>query len=256
MICEVLENRKLGGGFHYLRLAPKGAMEPIEAGQFVMVKCGEGNDPLLRRPMSIADFDMENGCFGLLVQIVGRGTKLLVKQKAGEKLDVTGPFGQGFKIGDINKKIWIIAGGTGVAPFAGLLGSDKNIAERTTVFLGARTSDTLFFKDFFEGKGVRLICATEDGSYGTKGFVTKPFEELLIKEGKPDLLLTCGPTPMMKIIAGYCVDNDIECQVSLEKEMACGFGACLGCVVKKRGAEGYMTTCKKGPVFSATEVEF
>ncbi len=256
MICEVLENKKLAGGFHYLRLAPKDVMEPIEPGQFVMVKCGESNDPLLRRPMSIADFDMENGWFGLLVQVVGRGTELLVRQKAGGNLDVTGPFGHGFKTCDNDKKIWIVAGGTGVAPFAGLLGSEKNIAERTTVFLGARSSDTLFFKDFFERKNVRLICATEDGSYGAQGFVTKPVEELLTREGRPDLLLTCGPTPMMKAVADFSLANDIECQVSLEKEMACGFGACLGCVVKKRGAEGYMTTCKKGPVFSATEVEF
>jgi len=252
MKCAVLDNKPLAGGFFYLSLKPDQRFDAIVPGQFVMIRCGEGLDPLLRRPMSVADFAPDGSQLGLLIQQKGKGTELLAELRPGGHVDVIGPFGNGFE--PPPRRVWIVAGGTGVAPFMGYVQTHRAHAANITVFLGARSAELLLMRDAFSG--VTLRTATDDGSGGHHGFVTALLEKSLAGETAPDMILTCGPEPMMKSVAALAARHGVPCRVSLEARMACGFGACLGCVTKVKGPELYVTVCQKGPVFDAAEVEF
>ena len=242
--------------FFSLTLKPQSHLAAITPGQFVMIKCSDSTDPLLRRPMSVANFEPNGSRFDLLIQHAGRGTNLLSNLVVDDHVDVLGPFGNGFELPKGDEPIWIVAGGTGAAPFIGMLNANRDLAKRITVFLGARTDELLLYKDFFAESGVRLLTATEDGSDGHTGFVTALLEhELGTTQTRPALIMTCGPTPMMREVKRIAKSAGVECHVSLENRMACGFGACLGCVAKVEGESRYVTVCKKGPVLNAVEVE-
>ncbi|VAX26221.1 Dihydroorotate dehydrogenase (NAD(+)), electron transfer subunit [hydrothermal vent metagenome] len=254
MNCVVLENKIQADGFFYLSLKPDKPLGEITPGEFVMIRCAQSLDPFLRRPMSIADFTRDGSRFGLLVQVTGKGTAILSRLETGGNVDVIGPFGKGFKVPAGAKSIWIVAGGCGVAPFLGLIDSSVNGPIDYTVFLGARSADTLLYTARFQNRGAQTIIATEDGSKGFHGLVTEPLREKLQDE-KPDAIFTCGPNPMMRAVKTIAEKEGTLCFVSLENMMACGVGACLGCVAKVPGENRYVTTCKAGPVFDALSVE-
>ncbi|MBI4666684.1 MAG: dihydroorotate dehydrogenase electron transfer subunit [Nitrospinae bacterium] len=252
--CIVRASDTLSDGFFHLSLEPVRKISKIVPGQFVMVRCAAQLDPFLRRPMSIADFEPDGSRFGLLIKQVGKGTRYLAGLAPWSSLDVMGPYGQGFTVPEGVRKIWIVAGGSGVAPFLGLLANSPKGAYEHTVFLGAKNESELLYLNRLE-KHARVITATEDGSHGFSGYVTEPFSTEISGGARPDIIFTCGPTPMMKKVAQLAEELGIPCQVSLENSMACGFGACLGCVVKARGQDKYLTVCKNGPVFDALRIE-
>ena len=254
----IAEKERFAERFFYLGLEPERPLEKIKAGQFVMVRCGNSLDPYLRRPMSVADFRQDGSYVGILAQDVGRGTNILSQKKVGDTLDVTGPFGSGFLVDEKMSSLWLVAGGTGVAPFIGLVESlDERKKRDIKIFIGAKNKDSLLFKGRFRSKGLMVLAVTEDGSTGHKGLVTELVSRALEKGGeKPESILTCGPAPMMRSVADIAEKHEIPCQVSLENHMAYGFGACLGCVTKRKKKGDYVAVCKKGPVFDSTEVEF
>ncbi|MBI4827497.1 MAG: dihydroorotate dehydrogenase electron transfer subunit [Nitrospinae bacterium] len=254
MNCAVLENRPLAGGFFYLSLKPDQPFGAITPGQFVMIRCGDGLDPLLRRPMSVADFAPDGSRLGLLIQQKGKGTELLAELQAGAHVDVIGLFGNGFD--PPRGRVWMVAGGTGIAPFMGYVQTHRAQAGSLTVFLGARSAESLLMRDVFERAHVALRIATDDGSAGHHGLVTALLEKALANETPPEMILACGPEPMMTAVAALAARRGVPCGVSLEARMACGFGACLGCVTKVKGPELYVTVCQKGPVFDAAQIEF
>ncbi len=255
MDCIVRINDILGGDFFYLSLEPITPIDNIKPGQFFMVRCSHSADPFLRRPMSVADFEKDGSRFGLIVQAVGRGTHLLSTLVPWDRVDVLGPFGTNFEAPEDAKSIWTVAGGSGVAPFLGLIESSKPGDIDYTVFLGAREAELLLFEERFSGCGADVVSATEDGSKGYHGLVTDPLTDKLNKGLKPDIIFTCGPSPMMRAVARIAAEREIRCFVSLENKMACGFGACVGCVALAHGENKYITVCSRGPVFDATEVE-
>jgi dihydroorotate dehydrogenase electron transfer subunit len=220
-----------------------------------MIRVANLLDPFLRRPMSVADFAPDGSRIGLVIKEVGRGTNLLSLLPPLTKIDVIGPFGTGFTIPEGAQKVWMVAGGTGVAPFLGLTENRKRGDLDYTMFMGAKTAGQLFYATRFREAGVDVITATEDGSDGVRGLVTTALTAELAKGARPDIIFTCGPSPMMRAVAGIAEDAGIVCHASLESFMACGFGACLGCVVKKRGAEQYVTVCRAGPVFNTRDIE-
>ena len=257
MKYTIAKKDQLADQFFYIGLEPEKSLDAITAGQFVMVRCGDSIDPYLRRPMSVADFRPDGSYIGLLVQDVGRGTNILSQKEVDDTLDVTGPFGRGFEVLEDESVLWIVAGGTGVAPFIGLVESlHEEKKRKITIFIGARNEESLLFEDRFRRNGLTVISATEDGSMGYKGLVTEPMRQALEGVDRPDAILTCGPAPMMRAVAKVAEEQKIPCQVSLENHMACGFGACLGCVTKRKTKGDYVAVCKKGPVFDSTEVEF
>lgn len=259
MNCVVTANEPLADGYFYLSLKPQKPVADIKPGQFFMVRCSVSFDPYLRRPMSVADYKADGSSFGFVIQKIGRGTRILSALVPDDRLDVIGPFGNGFDLTGDENNIGIVAGGTGVAPFIGLAESmpmDKR--DSLTLYLGAKSSKFLLFEQRFLDLGIKVITATEDGSHGYKGFVTDALVSVFESKdiNPPEILLTCGPTPMMRSVAKVAEERNIPCQVSLENQMACGFGACLGCVTKRKEKGDYVAVCRKGPVFDATTVEF
>ncbi|MEW6088363.1 MAG: dihydroorotate dehydrogenase electron transfer subunit [bacterium] len=223
-------------------------------GQFVEIRCGETLDPLLPRPFSI--HDAKDNKIKILYRIVGEGTKLLSLKRSGDKISVLGPLGTGFSIDKKKKKSILFVGGMGVAPLYFLAHKliEKNID--VELYFGAKSSENLITIAPFKKLGIKIHIATEDGSCGKKGLITCLLDNKLFVGaglGLPSVY-TCGPRPMMKEIAKWALKNNITGQASLEKEMACGVGVCLGCVVKIKGE--YKRVCKEGPVFGMNEVDW
>jgi dihydroorotate dehydrogenase electron transfer subunit len=198
-----------------------------EPGQFYMLRGWNGLDPFLPRPISIAD--VEDGRLTLLYEIRGKGTHIISRLAVGDSLSVLGPLGNGFERLE-EKRIALVSGGIGIAPM---------------LYLAKRTEAQVdLYSGFIKGMNV----STEDGSYGHRGFVTE-----LLKPEDYDVVVSCGPMPMMEALADKCRDKT-ELILSMESHMACGIGACLGCTIQTlRGME---RVCKEGPVFNAKEVIF
>ena len=227
---------------------PKGAKE-ARPGQFIAMYCEDGTK-LLPRPISICGIDAEAGTLRVVYRIAGEGTRLFSQMKAGDSLEVMGPLGNGFTMKD--KKAIIVGGGIGIPP---MLELTKQLDCEKTVVLGYR--DELFLKEEFEACA-NVAVATEDGSAGTKGTV---IDAIKAAQVSGEIIYACGPMPMLKALAEYADAHGMEAQISLEERMACGIGACLGCICKTKEKDHHTNVnntriCKDGPVFDAKEVVF
>jgi dihydroorotate dehydrogenase electron transfer subunit len=234
-------------------------------GQFVHVLCGGSCDPLLRRPFSIYRAESESGQIAILYEIRGRGTALLAEKKPGDDVDLIGPLGKGFELpasGD--QPVMLVGGGIGMPPLYFLA---QRIAttvghECMTFHMGAQTASKHVCYDewfYFCGEDENKYWpATDDGSIGEQCLVTDLLRKRLEASAgsAQPLIYACGPIPMLKAVAGIAKENGAKCQVSLEAKMACGVGACMGCVIKVRDGDGfkYVRVCHEGPVFDAAEV--
>jgi dihydroorotate dehydrogenase electron transfer subunit len=221
-------------------------------GQFINIRCSEGMVPLLRRPISICDTNIEKGTFDIVFGVRGKGTELLSRKTAGEYLDFTGPLGNSFDIDEKYKSISVVGGGIGIFPLLFALRKSKALNKNS--YLGFRSKDYVILEEEF--RNISDLCvSTDDGSYANCGLVTIPFEKA-IKNEKPDIIYACGPAPMIKAVVATSASNNIKCQISLEENMGCGIGACLVCVCKTKLGEGfkYSHVCKDGPVFWSDEV--
>ena len=245
-----------------------GIARTARPGQALHVRCGDTYDPLLRRPISIADASDDGDAVSLLFRVVGRGTRILANTPPGASVDVLGPLGNGYDLSSLDAlasrhgrsmHIVLVAGGYGVGPlhFAArrLAGLPERDRLRIHILLGAATAGLLVFRDQLASLADDLGVTTEDGSAGERGLVTEPFERLS-GSGQADLVLCCGPAPMMRRVAELCQEWDVPCQASLEAHMGCGLGACLGCVVpiREEGRVVYRRICTDGPVFDASRV--
>ncbi len=221
-------------------------------GQFVMVRAGNGKDPLLRRPFSISQ--TSNGkYFQILFKVVGRGTSMLAHCREGEFLSVLGPLGNGFQY-NCQADNCLVGGGMGIAPllFLGKSMLQNCTVKPPTIVLGARNNEELapLIKDF-KDLGLSVYPATDDGSLGMHGLVTDVLKGLDLS---PDCQMSvCGPGPMMTAVHFFCKERGISCQASMETAMACGMGACLGCIVPLAKG-GYGHACTDGPVFDTKEL--
>ncbi len=223
-------------------------------GQFISVYTKDGSK-LLPRPISLCEIDKKKHAVRIVYRVTGEktGTEQFSRIKAGEEIDIMGPLGNGFPMDQAKgKKAMLIGGGIGVPPMLELA---KQLEGEKVLIMGYRNSD-MFLTEQFKEVGDFYI-ATEDGSVGTKGNVMDAIRENHLDA---DIIYACGPTPMLRAIAKYAEENNIVCYVSLEERMACGVGACLGCVVKSREIDEHShvhnkRVCKDGPVFLSTEVE-
>lgn len=227
---------------------PKGAKE-AKPGQFIAMYCEDGTK-LLPRPISICGIDAEKGRLRVVYRIAGEGTRLFSEMKEGDSLEVMGPLGNGFTMKD--KKAVIVGGGIGIPPMLELA---RQLSCEKTVVLGYR--DELFLKEEFDSCA-DVVVATEDGSCGTKGTV---IDAIKAAQVSGDIIYACGPMLMLKALAEYADEYGMEAQISLEERMACGIGACLGCICKTKEKDHHTNVnntriCKDGPVFDAKEVVF
>lgn len=220
-------------------------------GQFVSVYCNDGGH-LLPRPISLCEINQEKGTLRLVYRVVGKGTEMFAALKAGDSVEVLGPLGNGFPMEEAEgKRVFLIGGGIGVPP---MLETAKQLKGEPVLVMGYR--DELFLTDEMKKAG-ELVIATEDGSAGTKGNVLDAIRE---NDLEADMIFACGPKPMLRALKAYGLENNIPCYVSMEERMACGVGACLGCVCQSTEVDDHSQVknkrvCKDGPVFLSTEVE-
>jgi dihydroorotate dehydrogenase electron transfer subunit len=268
MKLEILSNVILKEDHYLLELSAPQDFKEALPGQFVHCRIEDSCDPLLRRPLSLHDVDFSAkqglGIVRVLYKAVGRGTQLLASRKPSMSLDVLGPLGKGFdlKTLDTKKKIFIVAGGIGVAPLFFLAkqlaarSSGRPVAGKVVVLVGAKTKEQVLCEKEFKKLGCDVHISTDDGSKGFKGRVTDLLKELLpstLPAGRQALTIcACGPKPMLAVVADLAKKNNCQAQVSLEEFMGCGLGACLGCVI--RTTSGYQRICHDGPVFDAGEI--
>jgi dihydroorotate dehydrogenase electron transfer subunit len=255
--AEVVRNEAEGGANHRLVLACPG-FPGFAPGQFAMLSAGARTraprfDPLLPRPMAIYRARPTAGGaeVEILYKIHGRGTALLSEALPGQRVRLVGPLGTPFPRLPDGVRAVLVGGGTGIASLLELA-TRARARGPVSVLLGARSCEDLMGVEDFEGLAVALELATEDGSRGTRGLVTKLLEAALAAD--PDCVVhACGPTPMMRACAELAERRDVRCLVSLENTMACGFGVCLGCAAPLAEG-GYALVCRRGPVFDSREV--
>ena len=243
MTAKVVSQETLATDVYSLVLeAPEIASQAI-AGQFVSVYTHDGSK-MLPRPISLCGIDREAGTLRLVYRVVGFGTKEFSQLKAGDTVDILGPLGNGFMKSD--KKAILIGGGIGIPPMLQLA---KELDCEKSVVLGYRD-------EIFEPYA-QVYMSSEDGQHGVKGNVIDAIKEYGVDGA---VIYACGPTPMLRGIKAYAMENGIECQISMEEKMACGVGACLACVCKTKEIDEHSQVhnrriCKDGPVFYAEEVE-
>ncbi len=229
-------------------------------GQFINVNIPGQGEFMLRRPFSISGVDGRDNTFEFAFKVRGKGTRILSAVKPGDMLDIMGPLGNGFTVGDELKKVAVIGGGLGIFPLLFLLDRIGTNSCRCCrkVFAGYRNKQSMFCRDELTAKCEELMITTEDGSYATAGLVTCSLEQSLTSE-KYDMIFTCGPAPMLKEICRIAANKGIGCQVCMEERMGCGIGACLVCACKTNDTElgwRYSHVCKDGPVFNSTDLIF
>jgi len=258
--APVLRHDALNRDHFLLTLECPPIAREARAGQFVMLQTRAGFDPLLRRPMSICRvLPGRRGRIQILYKIVGEGTRYLSQQPVGALVPTLGPLGNGFRLPGGGTRPILVSGGVGIAIFPFLVESLRAAGRETPLLVyGARSRGDLVALEFFRKKRVPVRLATEDGSAGTRGLVTRVLEPILADAGGAPLeIFACGPTPMLKAVGALALGAGIPCQLALESQMPCGIGVCLGCVTRcpadQRGPV-FRRVCTEGPVFRADEV--
>jgi dihydroorotate dehydrogenase electron transfer subunit len=244
----VTENSRLNQNYCLIKLTTTDntLLPDMYPGQFVEVKVDGSPATYLRRPISVNFVDKDKNELWLLVQAIGDGTRTMCEYKVNDIVNLLFPLGNTFTLPtkDSEQELLLIGGGVGTAPMLFLGACLKAQGFSPKFLLGARSKNDLLQLDDFSKYG-KVFCTTEDGSFGEKGYVT---DHTVLKSTRFSAIYTCGPKPMMVAVAKYAHSNKIQCEVSLENMMACGFGVCLCCVEKTH--EGNICVCTEGPVFN------
>jgi len=252
---EIIGNKKVSTDCYRMTFASKEIAEQARPGQFLHIRCTESYDPLLRRPISV--HSIENNIIGILYKVIGRGTGLLSKKTSGDPIDVIGPLGNGFDyqlVSNCQLPI-LVGGGIGIAPLYFLAQRLVKQCSNITVLIGASNKCNTLCIDEFKKLDCKVKVSTDDGSYGLHGTVVDLLKKELVLNPKLKAFV-CGPVSMLKQVNQLVSKYNVPSQVSLERQMACGIGACMGCTIKIRKNEvfDYKQVCKDGPVFDIKEV--
>ncbi|MFA5065735.1 MAG: dihydroorotate dehydrogenase electron transfer subunit [Dehalococcoidia bacterium] len=242
-----------GAAYFLLQLEAAAIAAAAKPGQFLMLKCGD--DCILRRPLSIHGI-----CDGSRIELLyrvtrttdgtpsGKGMDWLSQQKKGDKVNIIGPLGNGFKVAADTKRLLIVAGGIGIAPLGFLATQILSTGRQVTLLLGARSAANILPENMLPS-GITCAITTDDGSSGKKGLVIDILPEYL--EGA-DQIFACGPQAMLEKLAKIPEIQSKPVQVSLEVRMGCGAGACYGCSI--RTTHGMKRVCREGPVFDIKDI--
>jgi dihydroorotate dehydrogenase electron transfer subunit len=247
--AEVTANRRVGAYRLISALDTDGPRDP-RPGQFYMLAAverwgGDGERPFLPRAFSYARAH-EDGTLDFLLEAVGPGTRRLAELRPGEGLWLVGPLGIGFRAPSSGTRALLVGGGIGTAP---LLCLQDELGPSATALLGFRTGGHAEAATLFAGE---REVATDDGSVGRHALVTELLREALDRDPRPTLF-ACGPPPMLEAVRALAAEREVPAQLALESGMACGYGACFGCVVPTRG--DYVRLCVDGPVIDAAVLE-
>ena len=245
-IATIVKNERIAENIYAVTF-DLGEEARVRAGQFGNIAVGGTH--LLRRPIAVCKTDGSEVTF--CYQIKGEGTQMLKMMGAGTRLNVLMPLGNGFFVEENEKKVALVGGGVGTFPLISVLreyGDKKEIS----AYIGYRNKDAVCGVEEFE-KATKFVAVTDDGSYGEKMNAVQAFEADLKAGNRPDVVLACGPTPMLRALKTLVEKENLSCYVSLEERMGCGIGACVVCVCEKtNGARARV--CKDGPVFNVNDV--
>jgi dihydroorotate dehydrogenase electron transfer subunit len=274
-LSKIIANREIGPGIFHMIMSCSALSREVAPGQFIMMAVSEHADPLLRRPFSLCSASHET--IEILYKIRGKGTSIMANWQPEKIVNFIGPLGKGFWVPENIEMAYIVAGGIGVAPLLFLLNKLKQMDRIicTKVFMGVRTADDMAMLKGFHHLVPEPFISTEDGTMGFYGLVTDLFLKYFPENTPPDLseacLFTCGPFPMVKILAEYAQTHMLQCQLSLESRMACGVGACLGCAIAATEPPNgsisdqptmgkhtfqYKRVCVEGPVFDSRKIQW
>lgn len=254
----VVENRRLSGEIYSLTLRyPEGeAPEEVRPGQFAGIYPNNAS-MLLPRPISICRWEPGKGELRFVFRTAGAGTAELASLKPGDCVDMLGILGNGYDLTALaGKKVLLLGGGIGIPPMVELAAALSGLpGTEVTAVMGYRDSGLFLTEEL--GQFAELVIATEDGSIGTKGNV---LDAVRRRGVEAEALCACGPMPMLRAVKKYAAEKGIPAYISLEERMACGVGACLGCVARTVNVDSHSRVrnariCTEGPVFDAEEVE-
>lgn len=274
-IVPVVDNVLIARDTYRIRLDDPAMARAIVPGQFLMVRSATSSGPLLGRPFALYDVVRDRAgeprALDVVYIVLGRGTAALALCRPGDRVAVWGPLGNGFGPAPDGPAVFV-AGGIGQTPFLALgrawLGAavygpnaspPTRHADSATLLFGARSAEYLSCVDDFRAAGMTVEVATDDGSAGHHGFVTDLLTRRLEAGERPAKVVGCGPPAMLKALARLSEGHGLDCDVSLENHMACGFGACFSCVAPIRQPDGttdLRRVCVEGPVFRARDVVF
>ncbi|MEZ4485294.1 MAG: dihydroorotate dehydrogenase electron transfer subunit [Syntrophotaleaceae bacterium] len=263
----ILANQEVAPEYYRMKILAPGISALASPGQFIMLRAQSSEEPLLRRPFGIFDTGLlPSDCEGLpgkeyveiLYKVVGRGTRLMRDLHEGDRVELLGPLGRGFEVAGQKREQILVGGGIGLVPLY-MLANALVKTSKVRLLIGGRSRKDVLAVTEFERLGVETYVSTDDGTLGEQGPVTQVLERKLSKY--PDAAVyACGPMPMLEAVQRICRPRQVDLQVSLEAFMACGVGACLGCVVKGAGHSDadprYLCTCKEGPVFRAEQLDW
>ncbi|MEZ5942393.1 MAG: dihydroorotate dehydrogenase electron transfer subunit [Planctomycetaceae bacterium] len=268
--AKVESQRQLAEDTFCLRVTAPEIARVIQPGQFLMIRPEGGFDPILGRPFALYDVTPGQDAFEFVYHVVGKMTHLMSEWTGGEEVEVWGPLGNGFPT-PAGKHLLCVGGGIGYTPFPAVIRAAlglkqfgespwKTNTERVTFCYAAQTASKLADLEGVESlENVSVQLATDDGSRGHHGLVTDLVARALEESGddRPDEVFCCGPERMMQAVAKLCEQHQVNCWLSLETPMACGFGACFSCVTKVKTPDGwdYRRTCVEGPIFSSADLE-
>jgi len=245
--ASIISNNEAMPGVYLMWLESSQIASKAKPGQFVMVRCGEGTEHPLRRPLSIHQVD--NNKLAFLFTVVGKGTHWLAQCQAGSSIDLLGPLGNGYSIQPGSHNLLLLAGGIGITPLCFLAEQAVNQGYSVTLLLGASTAAQLYPRHLLPAK-VELVITTEDGTAGREGMIIDFLPHFV---GWADQIFACGPTSMYQTMAVQKQRlKKKPAQISLEVRMGCGLGVCYGCTVKTKN--GLKQVCKDGPVFELDDI--
>ncbi|VGO15921.1 Dihydroorotate dehydrogenase B (NAD(+)), electron transfer subunit [Pontiella desulfatans] len=250
--ATVVEHHNFQGEYRILRLAAPVVGPLVKPGQFLELQVPRLDERILRRPFSIYQADAEG--VAVLYKAVGRGTEAMAAIQPGDEVDIIGSLGNGYPEADANKTPVLVAGGYGNAALYILA---QRMEKTGIAFFGGRSEIDILLVKEFEALGWEVRPTTDDGTLGTKGLVTAAFDPWMKEQEIETLeLFVCGPNPMLKAMGDRAIANKFTAWLSLDRNMACGVGACLTCVIKRKTGEGWewARCCKDGPIFESREI--
>lgn len=244
----VSSNKIIADNTYLIEVEAENIIPNLKPGQFFNIQVTNSSFPLLRRPFSISDITQKSILF--MYKVVGEGTALLADKKPGQKINILGPLGNNFELNKDTEHLIILGGGIGIAPFPFLIRSiPENISH--TVLFGVRNS-----KEVHEYGLTNIKYSSDDGTVGLHGNVVQLLKNHIAEIDFSNIqIAACGPNAMFRSLKEFVSDKNIDCAVSMESAMACGFGICQGCPIEYKNEDSYKLICKDGPVFNIKDIE-
>jgi dihydroorotate dehydrogenase electron transfer subunit len=248
--AKIADNLPLNSKNNLLITEPLDSVIEPAPGQFYMIETGNTYDPLLKRPFSY--FRRTSGTIQFIYAVIGKGTSLMKDFRRGDTVNILGPLGTGYPSPGNGKIPLLVAGGTGIASIFSMA---EACSGKAHLVYGAKNRKELLILDELEKSGNELLICTDDYSFGKEGMVDGLVNDFLASRSTSltsYVMYACGPKPMLKALSKIAADKNLKGYASMEENMACGFGACVGCVVNT--ISGYKRVCKEGPVFPIEEI--